>query len=433
MGTWRIMTAAAYLATLSLASCKDTPTATITITTGEEHDAFSRAPTPTRLIVESVHPDGNVTELSRASLPVDEVSLGDKPRTEVGAFRVTATDDVGKVLLKGESLLVQFGALESASLEVFAQRTGEFARLPRAPVALDAPRVGVTLGRYLFAASGTNGILYDLLLLKPAGALPALPRPATSLATFGTAAILIDIHGATAYDFTTGLSSDLAAPSGGTFANVAGGSAVEAGDGSIVVVGGTRPSGGATTGVFVISPEGGARFGALTTPREGACATWVEGRGVFVYGGTDADSAGELLGIGAAIGTTLPLPRDPVRGCGATPLDGSHVLVVGGVGSVSGTSQARVIDLACTTTCAPAEWRGALPLVRAEAFALAANAALVVGDDSTGASHAYRITPEGAAEVPLRMPRRGARLVALPVKGAVAVIGGAPGIEQYVE
>ena len=99
------------LTTAALTSCKDTPSATITITTGDELDAFSRAPAPTTLVVENVGLDGTVTELSRTSLPTEEISLGDKGRTDVGAFRVTAIDATGKALLKGESLFVQFGAL----------------------------------------------------------------------------------------------------------------------------------------------------------------------------------------------------------------------------------------------------------------------------------------------------------------------------------
>ena len=421
----------------SSTSCKDTPSATIAITTGEELDAFSRAPAPTTLIVENIGLDGKVTELSRTSLPADEISLGDKSRTEVGAFRITAIDATGKPLLKGESLFVQFGALEAASLEVFVQRTGELARFPRAPAQLEAPRVGLTVARYVFAATGTSTFLYDLLLLRPSAPLPALPRPAKSLATFGTAAIIIDEQGATTVDLSSGSASDLSAPAGGTFAEIAGGNTTEATDGSLYVVGGTRTVGGPTTRVFAISPQGGVGFAALASSREGACATWVEGRGLFVYGGAGAtEPGGELLAPGVTLGTKLPLPPDPVKGCGATALDGSHVLVVGGVGSaadVNGAAQARVIDLACATACTPAPWQGTLPLVRAEALTLAADAALVVGDDPAGASHVFRLTPGGPKELPLRVPRRGARLIALPVKGTAAIVGGAPSIEQYRE
>jgi hypothetical protein len=424
------------LAATSIASCKEDPTATITITVGEELDAFSRAPAPTTLIVENVGLDGNVVELSRASLPAGEISLGDKPRMEVGAFRISAIDATGKPLVKGESLFFQFGALEDAAFEVFVQRTGETARLPRTPAQLDAPRIGVTLGRYVFAAAGTSTFLYDLLLLKTSPPLPVLPRPAKSLATFGSGAVIIDELGATTVDLSNGAATDLAPPTtGGTFAEVAGGATTPAPDGSLYIVGATRVS-GPTPRIYTVTVEGAVGFAALTTPREGACAAWVEGRGLFVYGGGGTEAAGELLAPGAQLAAKLPLPPDPVKGCGAIALDGSHVLVVGGVGSptdVKGAAQARVIDLACTTGCTPAPWQGTLPLVRAEAMTLAPDAALVLGDDATGASRLFRASAGGSKEIPLKLPRRGARLIALPVRGTAAVVGGAASIEQYLE
>ena len=432
--------APSILIALSLAaavsSCKDDPTATVAVTTGVEMDAFSRSPAPTTLVVDNVAVDGTVTELSRTALPTGSISLGDKLRTDVGAFRLTATDATGKVLLKGESLFVQFGALESASLEIFMQRTGEAARLPNPPAALAAPRVGLTVGRYVLAASGTSTFLYDLLLLKPAPPLGNLPRAAKSLGAFGTAALIIDDNGASTFDLSTAKFSDLPAPAGGTFAEIAGGASTEAFDGAVSIVGGTRATGGASSRVFRIAANGTVAFAALATPREGACAASVDGRGLFVYGGAGTEAAAEILAAGAALGTKLAFPADGVKGCGATALDGSHVLVVGGVGSptdVGGAAQARVVDLACTADCKPVPWMGTLPLVRAEAVALAADVALVLGDDASGASRLFRATAAGPTEIPLKVARRGARLQPLPVKNTVAIVGGAPEIEQYTE
>jgi len=71
--------------------------------------------------------------------------------------------------------------------------------------------------------------------------------------------------------------------------------------------------------------------------------------------------------------------------------------------------------------------------VRTQAQKLAVDAALVVGDDNTGASHVYRVAASGGLkEIPLKIPRRGARLVATPAN-SFAVLGGAAGIEQYLE
>jgi len=434
-----VVFALAATAACALPACKDDPSATIAITLGEETDALSRQPAPTTLVVESVDTDGKPSELARTALPADDLSLGEKERTEIGALRVRALDAAGKVLLKGESLYVQFGALENSSFEVFVQRVGELARMPRAPGALDAPLLGLTVARYLVAASGASTFLYDLLLFKPVAGFPVFLRAPKSLATFGTAAIVIDDQGATTIDLSTASSTDLAAPAGGTFAEIAGGLTTTTPDGSAYVVGGTRATGGPSSRVLVLAKDGNVTFATLSTPREGACAAWVDGRGLVVYGGSATGPGAELVPVGSVQGTPLPYPPDAVKRCGATALDASHVLVAGGAGSATdmgGAAQAAVLDLACAATCKPAPWPGALPLVRAEVFPLAGDAALVVGDDATGATRAFRASAVMGAhrEVPLRAPRRNARIVALPIKGSVAIVGGgAASIEQYVE
>ena len=428
---------------VALAACSSTPTATFTLTTGDETDALGRSPAPTTLVVDGLDLAGNAQEIARAALPTDTLPLGDKGRTDIGAIRVRAMDAAGKQLLRGETLYVQFGALENTPLEVFVQRLGELARMPRGGAALDGPRLGVTNARYVVAASGTQVLVYDLLLLQALTGIPSFPRPARSLVTFGAAAIAIDEHGATTIDLSTAATVDLAAPAGGTFAEVAGGMTVTAPDGSAYVIGGTRTSGGPSQRVLSITKDGVVAFATLAVPREGACATWVDGRGVVIVGGNTAGAGGgatapgaEVLAPGSPQGAALAYPTDGVKGCGATTLDASHVLVAGGVGStadVGGAAPARVLDLACGTMCSPAVWPGSLPLVRAEAFTLAPNAALVTGDDIAGASHVFRVSATESKEIALKAPRRNARMIALPVKGTVAIVGGAAPVEQYVE
>jgi hypothetical protein len=432
---------ACVLVTSSLAACTDDPSATITITLGEELDAMSRNPAPTTLVVELLDVDGKATEIARTALPADELSLGKRERTEVGALRVTALDGAGKTLLKGESLYLQFGALENASspLEVFLQRTGELARMPRGPGSFEAPLLGITVARYLVATSGTGLFLYDLLLLKPITGLPAFTRPAKSMVTFGTASIIIDEQGASTIDLSTGDAQDLTAPAGGTFAEIAGGSTVVLPDGSAFVVGGTRSTGGASSRVLSITKEGAVAFATLATPREGACATWVEGRGLLVVGGSATGPGAEVLAPGTAQGAGLAYPPDAVRGCGASTLDASHVLVAGGVGSpvdVAGAAPPRVLDLACAAMCAPLVWPATppLPLVRAESFTLAPDAVFLAGDDATGNTRAFRASAGALTEIAVKAPRRNARIIALPIKGTVALFGGGPAsIEQYRE
>jgi hypothetical protein len=432
----RALAVVALLACCAAGACSSTPTATFTLTTGDEADALTRSPAPTTLIVQALDANGNAQELARTALPTDELSLGDKSRTDVGALRVLAVDATGKTLLRGETLYVQFGALENSPLDVFLQRTGELARMPSSTVALDAPRLGLTVARYVVAASGTNIALYDLLRLTPLTGLAPLPRPARSLVTFGTAAIVIDEAGATTVDLSTNSASDLAPPTGVTFAEIAGGSTVTVPDGSAYVVGGTRTTGGPSARVLVFGKDGTLGFATLAVPREGACATWLEGRGLVIIGGNATEAGVELLAPGQAQSTKLAYAPDGVKGCGASSLDASHVLVAGGAGSpvdVGGAAPARVIDLACGAGCVPAVWPGAMPLVRAESFARAPGTALIAGDDATGASRVFRATAEGTTEIAVKAPRRNARLIALPIAGTAAIVGGSGPIEQYLE
>ncbi|MBX3225066.1 MAG: hypothetical protein KF795_31405 [Labilithrix sp.] len=422
----RISLGAAALFASSLA-CSGTPEGTVALVTGDEVDVFSRAPAAVTLVTEKVALDGTRTEIARADLPVDTVRLGAQQRTDVGALAVSGLDASGAVVVRGETLLVQWGALENTTLEVFVQRTGELARLPRGPGAFDPTATALIAGRYVLAANGTATMLYDLLALKPLASPPVLPRPARSLASVGAAVLVIDDEGASTLDLSSAASYPVDAPVGGTFAEVAGGMTVVAPDGTQYVVGATRSTGGASARILIVDADGNRSFSGLTAPREGACATFVAGRGLVVVGG-DASAAGaELLAPGASLATPLPFPADPVKGCGAASLDNARVAVAGG-----GDAPVRVLDLACTTDCAPVTWPDAIPLARAEAHAIAPDVAFIVGDDATGATHAYRATSTGAREVPLRVPRRGARLVPTPI-GAFTLVGGAAGIEHYLD
>src|SRR5262245_57947376 len=111
----------AALVLLVLGACAGDPEGSIEVVTGDETDAFSRAPAPVLLIADKVGADGTHQELARATLPADAISLGNLPRTDVGSVSVRALDPLGKVLLRGETLLVQWGAIEGAPLEVFTQ------------------------------------------------------------------------------------------------------------------------------------------------------------------------------------------------------------------------------------------------------------------------------------------------------------------------
>lgn len=414
--------------TFTLASCKGTPDGTLTLVTGGEADALTRAPTPTELVVERIAIDGTTTEMARTALPTTGLALGEFGTDEVGAIGVRALDAAGTTLVSGRTLLMLFGSLEQVPVSVFVSRHGEFARMP-GPLAraVDTPVIDFVLDQFLVLADGTSTQLYDVSALGPRAATPTLPRPARSLVAFTTTLVAIDESGASTFDLLSSQSADVAPPDGGTFAEVAGGKTIPVPDGSAYVVGATRASGGATTRVLRLSAEGVISFASLSTPREGACAAWLPGRGLVVVGGSETGAGAELLPADATVATSLPFPADAVRGCGAAPLDASRIVVAGGA-----EGPPRVLDLACAGSCEAVPIASSVPIVRADVVRLADGVVLIGGDDAARNSRVFRATPADVREIPLRVARQGARLVPMSTGGA-AIVGGALEIEQYRE
>jgi hypothetical protein len=424
----------------SLAACSSKPEGTIQLVTGGETDTMTRAPAPTSLLVEAIDGNGKATTLARVSWPTDSIDLGDQSQDTVAVVRVTGFDASGAPRVRGTSVPVQLGGLAGSTLDVFVQRAGELARLP-SPLsdARPSPLVAPVIGRYLFVAGGsdpstsTTSQLYDLATYTATATPPALPRAPLSMAMLESRALLIDAAGATWLELADGSHGDASVPSGGTFAEVAGGATVIAEDGSAYVVGATRTTGDPTPRVLHLANDGTVSFVSLTTPRKGAAATWLAGHGLVVAGGSASGAGVEVLAAGATTATALPFPSDAATGAGAAPLDAKSVVLLGGVDATMADAKVRVIDVTCAASCATSAWSAVIPttLVRASAFAFVDGSALVVGDDAAGATHATRVTPTAVADVALKAARGHASTIVTP-NGAVAIVGGAGVIESFV-
>ncbi len=445
----RLVLAALGFANAAATGCSSSESGTLQIVIGEP-DTFSREPRPVELKVDSVNSAGQKQRLATASLPATQVDLGSVDQSAEGTLQVTGSDADGGRLIYGQSLPIQFGSLDGVTVPVFVQRTGEFARMP-APLAdtRTAPTLALVGGRYLFIGGGGSSVsgtaqIYDFAFYASLSPPPSLPRAPESVVWVGTVAWLIDKSGATSFDLSQGTKSDVVAPAGGSFGDVAGGATVVAGDGTQYVVGATRATGNPTQTVLEIDPTGNASWATLSAARLGAAAAWVDGRGLVVAGGSAQAAGIEIVAPGATNGAALAYPPDPSTGSGAAALDGQHVLLAGGVTAAGQDATARSIDLACSVQCAPALWT-TLPqpfaLVTAQVFASDSAHALLVGDDTSGSTRAFLLSataPDGGAsgsgtvtEIMTKVKHSGARAIVSPL-GSVVLFGGASEIESFV-
>lgn len=419
----------AFLAFVLL-GCASTPEGTLSLVLGEETDALTRSPAPATLVLEAIDANGRASEVARAALPTSRIDLGSRSKDEFFALRVTGVDPAGKPLVWGQSIQFQAGALEDRNVPVFVQRVGEFARMPSRKEGLpQSPLLSLVAGRYVFVGSDTSFDLYDLTSYTWLDAQPKLPRPARSLVVRGTRLFVIDDQGGSLVDLSSGASADVRPPSGGSFAEVAGGATVSAEDGTQFVVGATRPA-PESQRVLRVDRDGTLTFIALTAPRSGAGAAWIAGRGLFVFGGSATAPGAELVAPGEASAGALPYPPSgPSPGNYAAPLEGSRVLVIG----AANPSQPSVVDLGCTSSCAPTPRGGALPAGAAAGpgaslVAIDARAAMLL---VPGADRAFLLGEGDVFELPLKQGRQtGAKLLRLD-NGATIAAGGAPYLESF--
>lgn len=414
--------------TIAAAPACSTPDGSIELVTGGETDTFTRAPKPTTITIEALESGGGRTTLFSGPVGAT-IDLGERSRSDVRAMAVTAKDDAGIVRVRGRSLAVELGALEVVTLPIFVQRVGETARAPGSfDPGREAPILDLVQGRYLLVAGGglTSVFFYDTLRWSQAAATPTLPRPPESLAVVEAQLLTVAGASASVYDLGAGTSADVNAPAGTTFASVSGGRTVYAPDGTAYVVGGTRASGEPTTAILKIATDGALSFANLSAPRLGAAASWVDGRGVVVVGGSGTAPGVEILPINGTQGTALPYPPEPTVGLAGVTLDAQRVVVSG--------AETRIADLACTNACTLQPWaKHPTPTTRAEPFALdgQTGAVWVLGAGPDGASHLFRVAPDRAEEIPLKTPLRQARgLVAS--NGQLLVAGGGAGVLGFI-
>ncbi len=424
----------------SNAGCSGGKVLTLDLVTGQEADAMTLAPAVVEVGVSLLSPEGELVAAA-LSAPGGSFDLGDEVPTDIPLrVEVEGRSVTGAVVLRGRSIDVVLGNLEG-TLPVFCQRLGSWARpegqLARAHVGSPA---GVLVERYLLStggesAAGTEGPADEqesdaFDLLSWSGAVgDRLPVAARSLVARGEQMILVGDDAAWAVDFLTGERTELSLPLGlPSFGDVAGGLVVDLPDGRSFVVGATRPA-GPSRYVLEIGADGALAARTTTIEREGAAAVYVDGRGLFVAGGSAEEPGAELLPVGGTVFAPLAFDADPTVGAAAVALDGGTVVLVGGAAPLGMPASARRFDLLCGSGCVPTSLPSAdLPvaLTGSRAFRTPSGRVLALGAEPTGAQRSFLValTGDGAAsELALRTPRRGATAVAAP-NGTLALLGG---------
>lgn len=425
------------LGTLACSDPADLPPGSLLFVTGHESDTFTREPAPTALEVRSTS-DGTTSLLGRVALPTDSFLIDDLDTSALTSYEADAVSPSGDTLARGRTVPFATALLAGVQLPVFVGRVGAFSRPPEAleHAHLRAPAV-FALGRYLLVGGGEVGAngedpaqpdLYDLGTWSIGRGEPKLPRAPRTMACFGDQLLLIDDQGASWLGIQSGAVEDAKAVDGldASYGEVVGGDTIPHADGTIDIVGATRGTGLPTAKVLRIHADGSASVLALSTPRLGAAAAWIDGVGLVVAGGSDAGAGVEIAASDAFV--ALPYPPDAVQGAGLGSADGQTAVLVGGLDANGQPAPVRTVDLGCAKGCAaqasPADASPSLDRARV----LRAGAGLLaVGDAPDGETHAYAVqtnpSPPVTTEVLFHDRRRGATAVVAPT-GLVVVVGG---------
>jgi hypothetical protein len=165
----------------------------------------------------------------------------------------------------------------------------------------------------------------------------------------------------------------------------------------------------------------------LSGERARAAATWVDGVGLVVAGGSDTAAGVEVLADGETTPQPLAFPPDPTSGATAVlGTEGDLVLVCG---TDAGTAAPiRQLDVDCTADCMPTILSADLgaTLEACHAFAIEGERVLLTGSDSADGvmrSFSFAVATADVVEHALREPRKGAVTLPAP-NGTLAIIGG---------
>lgn len=425
-------------ALFALMGCSEqlVPPGEAVITLGQESNTWTEAPAAVTARVDKVLASGGSTvSIANGAAPLTRFSLG---TGSTGYYQVSGLDAQGTIRVWGRTLELDPAGFAGITLPVFVGRAGGFSRAPDglADAQENTPPAVIVGGRYLLTGGEQSGSYvrlsaYDMALWGDQQSAD-VPCPAgaktcrfESLVVQGNSNAVIAIGDTWAIGFDVGVGSvsNVALPTGlKSWADVAGGRSIAAPDGSTYVVGATR-AGPPTSSVLAIAADGTMSAVSLDTPRAGAAATWVDGRGLVVVGGSASEPGAEILPAGGSAFMPLPFAPDATTGAALAPLDTKTLLRAGGRNTKGNYAPTVELSLNCTSSCSMTKTLSPVQLDAARGFALDGGEVLVVGRNSSGATGAVSIKGNSIQPVALRAPRKNASAIALP-NGQVAVFGG---------
>jgi len=426
------MALALLLSSAACSSAELLPAGDAVLDSGHEPDVWTVEPLAVEAHVDRVLEDGTRQLLSNPTPPVARFSLG---RGSPAIYDLSATDADGVARVRARSLPVDPAGFAGWTLPLFVARTDTFARPPGELEHAhgDHPPSAIVGGRFLFVAGAPDGAqvladAYDVGVwdaLPGVGALecPVDPCRIRSLAVVdGTLVLAVGDDWARWYDvYSTGIFEQTLPENLASWGEVAGGRTLVGPDGTAYVVGATRGE-NATDAVLVVGSTGTLDVIRLLAPRVGAAATWVQGRGLVVAGGSETASGVEVLAEGSQAFVPFPHAPDSTQGAGLVPLDSSLLLRTGGRDAAGAYAASAEIDLACGASCAASPRADVVELDAAQAVDME-DRSVVAGTAPDGTTAAFAVTQAESLALPLREPRRNATLLLSPT-GHAALVGG---------
>jgi hypothetical protein len=393
------------VAVLGGASCSVTETGSIALIWNmDDPDPFSEpdAAPPASILISAVSvqsADGGSS--GDAAIPLLQspyqgsgtLTLPSQDGYDIDILQATLFDSADAAIIFGRSVPVQLGGIQNTTLDLFVQRTGQFAHLPQPFVTAPVSPLALTFAnQYILVADGsgkagaTGNAIYDMSAWAFIQSTLPLPCAPLSIAPLGGTLILILCDASTSTTSTCSGSGVIAcgfdtagivttqtqaAPPTCGWDSVAGGATVVGANAESFIVGGTRPANPTNCVVRVGEAETIADAGFFGAPvaegtfsamRTGAAAAWSSTRGLVIAGGNQRsnDLPVEYFGTDPASDAgMLPAPSHPgyligdlAKGSGAAVVSAGGTLVVaGGTLPDGGVAGVRAFDLTCSDGC----------------------------------------------------------------------------------